>query len=74
MMKQDQQKVFDGMIVEALPNTMFKVELDDGRSVLVTLTGRVRRKFRRIMPGDRVRVELTPYEDNKGRVVHKHNK
>jgi translation initiation factor IF-1 len=65
---------FDGIIIEALPNTMFKAKLDDERVVLVTLTGRVRRKFRRIMPGDRVKIELTPYEENKGRVVHKFNK
>lgn len=65
---------FEGMIVEALPNTMFKAQLDDERVVLVTLTGKVRRKFRRIMPGDKVLVELTPYEENKGRVIHKFKK
>lgn len=56
-------------MVESLPNTMFKVVLDDKREVLTTLTGRVRRSSARVMPGVRVKVELTPYGENKGRIV-----
>ena len=68
------KRAFDGYITQALPNTMFKVELDGGKEVLATLTGKVRRKFRRIMPGDRVRIELSPYEEDRGRVIFKYNK
>lgn len=61
----------DGEVIEALPNTMFRVELGDGRSVLATLKGKMRRSYVRILPGVRVVVELTPYDDKRGRIVQK---
>lgn len=61
----------EGKVSQALPNTMFRVELTDGRSILTTLTGRMRRAYVRIFPGDRVRVEMTPYDENRGRIVFK---
>jgi translation initiation factor IF-1 len=64
----------DGIVVEALPNTMFRVELDDGRLVLATLKGILRRKYVRIFPGDRVKVETTKYDDERGRIVFKYRK
>ncbi len=70
--KEDIERQFNGQVVQALPNTMFKVELEDGRNVLTTLTGKMRRHYARILPGDKVRVELTPYEDNKGRIIYKY--
>jgi len=70
--KEDKERQFNGQVVQALPNTMFKVELEDGRNVLTTLTGKMRRRYTRILPGDKVVVELTPYEDNKGRIIHKY--
>jgi len=60
------------VVQTALPNTMFRVELEDGRLVLTTLRGKMRRSFIRIFPGDRVRVEMTPYDEERGRIVYKY--
>ncbi|MEK7061576.1 MAG: translation initiation factor IF-1 [Patescibacteria group bacterium] len=60
-----------GVVTQALPNTMFRVELEDKRVVLATLTGRLRRNFIRIFPGDRVKVEMTPYDEERGRISYK---
>jgi translation initiation factor IF-1 len=62
----------DGIVSAALPNTMFRVDLTDGRSVLATLTGRMRRAYVRIFPGDKVKVEMTPYDEARGRIVYKY--
>lgn len=71
MGKQDVQ-VHEGFVVEALPNTMFKVELAmDKRVVLCTLSGKMRLNRIRVMPGDGVKVEFTPYDENKGRIVYR---
>jgi len=64
--------VVDGVVQAALPNTMFKVELTDGRVVLATLKGRLRRNFIRIFPGDKVKVEMTKYDEARGRIVYKY--
>jgi translation initiation factor IF-1 len=63
-----------GEVTEALPNTMFRVELADDKVVLTTLAGKLRRSFVKIMPGDRVRVEITPYDPDRGRIVFKFRK
>ncbi len=60
-----------GTIIEALPNTMFRVELEDKSLVLTTLKGKMRRSYVRVFPGDRVKVEITPYDDSRGRIVKK---
>ena len=57
--------------MQALPNTMFRVELGDGRLILATLKGKMRRAYVRIFPGDQIKVEMTPYDENKGRIVYK---
>ena len=62
----------DGKVLEALPNTMFRVELTDGRVVLTTLRGRMRKSYVRVFPGDRVSVEMTPYDKDRGRIVYKY--
>lgn len=62
----------DGKVTQNLPNTMFRVELTDGKLVLTTLTGRMRRAYVRIFPGDRVKVEMTPYDEDRGRIVYKY--
>lgn len=62
----------DGTVKQALPNTMFRVELGDGRLILATLTGKLRRAYVRIFPGDRVKVEMTPYDEGRGRIVYKY--
>jgi len=61
--------VFKGVILEALPNTTFRVELEDGKVVLATIAGKMRRGFIRILPGDKVRVEMTRYDTERGRIV-----
>jgi len=61
----------EGTVTEALPNTTFKVELDDGKEILAHLSGKMRRYFIRILPGDRVNVEMTPYDTTKGRIVYR---
>jgi len=61
----------EGKVTQALPNTMFRVELTDGRLVLATLKGKMRRAYVRIFPGDRVKVEMTPYDEARGRIVFK---
>lgn len=60
-----------GKVTEALPNTMFRVELEDGKLLTVTLKGILRRQYVRIFPGDRVKVEMTKYDDARGRIVQK---
>jgi len=64
----------DGIVSEALPNTMFRVELDDGKIVLATLRGILRRRYVRIFPGDRVTVEMTKYDKERGRIIFKYRK
>lgn len=70
-MKTTNTQVFEGEVKEALPNTMFRVVLADSRVILATLTGRMRRGFIRIFPGDRVKVEMTKYDVDRGRIVYK---
>jgi len=60
-----------GVITESLPNTMFRIELDDGKLIIATLKGKLRRSYVRVFPGDRVRVEFTPYDDTRGRIIQK---
>jgi len=61
----------EGIAEEALPSTLFRVRLDDGREVLAHLAGRMRLHHIRVLPGDRVRIELSPYDETKGRIVHR---
>ena len=71
-MKESKNKFVDGEVIEALPNTMFKVSLVDGKIILATLKGRLRRAYVRIFPGDKVKVEMTPYDKERGRIVYKY--
>ena len=61
----------DGVVLENLPNTMFKVQLSDGRTALCTLSGKMRMNYIRILPGDKVTLEMSPYDDSKGRIVYR---
>lgn len=61
----------EGIVQENLPNTMFKVLLADGRTILCTLSGKMRMHYIRILPGDKVKVEMTPYDETKGRIVYR---
>lgn len=62
----------DGKVKEALPNTLFRVELPDGNVVLCHLSGRMRMNYIKILPGDRVKIEMTPYDKTKGRITYRY--
>ena len=59
----------EGTVVEALPNTMFRVEIQEGHQVLAHLGGRLRKHYIRILPGDKVKLELSPYDLTRGRIT-----
>ena len=71
MSKQDVIEV-EGTVVEPLPNAMFKVELANGHKVLAHVSGKIRMNFIRILPGDRVTVELSPYDLGRGRITYRY--
>jgi len=62
----------EGRVVESLPNTMFRVELQNGHKVLAHISGRMRKNYIRILPEDRVVVELSPYDLTRGRIVYRY--
>ena len=61
----------EGTVVEPLPNAMFRVELDNGHIVLAHISGKMRKYYIRILPGDRVTVELSPYDLSRGRITYR---
>jgi len=69
MVKKDEAFEVDGVVTQALANTRFRVELETGSEVLAHVSGRMRRHFIRIVPGDKVKVELSPYDLTKGRIT-----
>ena len=69
MAKEDSIEM-DGTIVDTLPNTMFRVELDNGHTVTAHISGKMRKHYIRILTGDRVKVEVTPYDLSKGRITY----
>jgi translation initiation factor IF-1 len=69
--KQDGIQV-EGRVVEALPNAMFKVELDNGHVILAHISGKMRKNYIRILPNDRVLLELSPYDLTRGRITYRH--
>ena len=68
MSKEDVIEI-EGIVVEKLPNAMFKVELENGHQVLAHISGKLRKNFIRILPGDKVTMEMTPYDLTKGRIT-----
>ena len=70
MSKQDVIEV-EGKVLEALPNAMFQVELENGHVVLAHVSGKIRMNFIRILPGDKVTIELTPYDLTRGRITYR---
>ena len=64
--------MMEGTILESLPNAMFRVELDNGHQVLGHISGKMRMHYIRILPGDRVQVELTPYDLKRGRITYRY--
>ena len=61
----------EGVVVEPLPNAMFQVELENGHKVLAHVSGKIRMNFIKILPGDRVTVELSPYDLTRGRITYR---
>jgi translation initiation factor IF-1 len=70
-MPKEQAIEVEGTVKEALPNATFKVILDNGQTVIAHVSGRMRVNFIRIVPGDRVKVELSPYDPTRGRIVYR---
>jgi translation initiation factor IF-1 len=71
MAKEDVIEV-EGKVLEPLPNAMFRVELDNGHQVLAHVSGKMRMHFIKILPGDKVTLELSPYDLNRGRIIYRH--
>lgn len=74
MANKEEKLEVEGTVVEALPNTQFKVRLDNDHEVLAYLSGRMRRYYIRILLGDRVRVEMSPYDLDRGRITYRYKK
>jgi translation initiation factor IF-1 len=63
---------FEGLVTEILPNAMFRVKLDNGHEIIAHTSGRMRKNRIRVLLGDKITVEMTPYDLTKGRVIHRH--
>jgi len=74
MGKKEEKIDVEGTVIEALPGTQFRVRLDSGHEVLAYLSGKMRKYYIRILLGDRVRVELSPYDLSRGRIVYRHKR
>ncbi len=72
MAKKDDAIELEGTVVEPLPNAMFRVELDNGHKVLAHISGKMRMHYIRILPGDKVVVELSPYDLTRGRITYRY--
>ena len=72
MTKQEDKIEVEGEITEALPSTMFRVEVEGGHDVLATISGKMRKHYIRILPGDKVKVELWPYDLTRGRITYRY--
>lgn len=72
MTDQKENLEFEGIVSEALPNTLFRVKLEDGRIILCYLSGKMRIHYIRILPGDKVKLEMTPYDQTKGRIIYRY--
>jgi len=71
-MAKEQMITVEGTVVEALPNTTFRVELENKHMVLAHVSGKMRMNFIKILPGDRVTIELSPYDLTKGRIIYRY--
>jgi translation initiation factor IF-1 len=74
MPKEDDKIVVEGLVVEALPGTQFRVRLDNGHEVLAYLSGKMRKFYIRILLGDHVKVEMSPYDLTRGRITYRQRK
>jgi len=71
MVKKEEPIEVEGVVTETLPNAMFRVELEGGRKVLAHVSGRMRMHYIRILPGDKVKLQLSPYDLTRGRIVYR---
>jgi translation initiation factor IF-1 len=71
-MAKEEQIEIEGTVIDALPNTMFRVQLDNGHVILAHISGKMRKNYIRILKGDKVTVEMTPYDLTKGRISFRH--
>ena len=71
-MAKEETITVEGKVVEPLPNAMFRVELDNGHIVLAHVSGKMRMHFIKILPGDKVTIELSPYDLNRGRITYRY--
>jgi translation initiation factor IF-1 len=74
MVKEEEKIQVEGTVIEALPGTQFKVRLENNHEVLAYLSGKMRKYYIRILLGDKVRVEMSPYDLTRGRIVYRHKK
>jgi len=70
-MAKEEAIAVEGTVIEPLPNAMFRVELENGHNVLAHISGKMRMHYIRILPGDKVKVELSPYDLSRGRIVYR---
>ena len=71
MAKKDDVIEFEGDVVDTLPNTLFKVRLENGHEIIAHISGKMRKNYIRILTGDKVKVEMTPYDLSKGRITYR---
>ena len=69
LIMKEEKILVDGVVTETLPNTFFRVKLDDNREILAHLSGKMRLNYIKVLLGDKVRVEMSPYDDKKGRII-----
>jgi translation initiation factor IF-1 len=74
MAKKEEKIKTEGTVIEALPGTQFLVELENGHTILAYLSGKMRRYYIRVLLGDRVTIEMSPYDLNRGRITFRHKK
>ena len=70
-MAKEEQIVMEGTVIETLPNTLFRVELENGHIINAHISGRMRKSYIRVLTGDKVKVEMTPYDLTKGRITYR---
>ncbi|MDI4497301.1 translation initiation factor IF-1 [Moraxella nonliquefaciens] len=71
MAKKDDIIEFEGEVIDTLPNTLFKVRLDNGHEIIAHISGKMRKHYIRILTGDKVKIEMTPYDLSKGRITYR---
>ncbi len=74
MAKEEDKIQVEGIVIEALPGTQFRVRLDNGHEVLAYLSGKMRKYYIRILLGDRVKVDMSPYDLSRGRITYRHRR